>query len=46
MATIPGAKLLCASSPYAKRGALYAAHKRHFGKDGDPILGVAGLQHA
>ncbi len=38
MATIPNAMLLCASSPYAKRGALHDAHKRHFGKDGDPVL--------
>ena len=32
------AMLLCASSPYAKRGALYEAHQIHFGKDGDPVL--------
>jgi hypothetical protein len=32
MATIPGALMLCASSPYAKRGALYDAHRRYFGK--------------
>lgn len=38
MATIPGAMLLCASSPYARRGALWDARRRHFGKDGDPIL--------
>jgi Terminase large subunit, T4likevirus-type, N-terminal len=38
MATIPGAMLLCASSPYARRGALWEAHRKHFGKDGDPIL--------
>lgn len=37
MATIEGALLLCASSPYAKRGALWNAYKRHFGKAG-PIL--------
>src|SRR4051812_23215728 len=37
-ATIPTAMLLCASSPYAKRGALYDAHQRHYGKDGDPVL--------
>ncbi len=37
MATIPGALLLAASSPYAKRGALWQACKRHFGKDG-PVL--------
>ena len=38
MATIPNAMLLCASSPYARRGALWDAHRRHHGKDGDPIL--------
>ncbi|MGE0750815.1 MAG: hypothetical protein AB7K64_09535 [Variibacter sp.] len=38
MATIPGAMLLCASSPYARRGALWDAHRRHFGRDGDPVL--------
>jgi hypothetical protein len=38
MATIPNAMLLVASSPYARRGILYDAHKKHFGKDGDPIL--------
>ena len=38
MATIPGAILLCASSPYARRGALWDAHRKHYGKDGDPIL--------
>jgi Terminase large subunit, T4likevirus-type, N-terminal len=38
MATIPGAMLLCASSPYARRGELWNAHRKHFGKDGDPIL--------
>jgi hypothetical protein len=37
MATIPGAMLLCASSPYAKRGALHDAHRRYFGKPG-PVL--------
>ena len=38
MATIPGAMLLCASSPYARKGELWNAHRRHFGKDGDPVL--------
>ena len=38
MATVPNAMLLCASSPYARRGALWDAHRRHFGKDGDPVL--------
>jgi hypothetical protein len=38
MATIPNAMLLCASSPYAQRGALFDAFKRHFGKADDPVL--------
>jgi hypothetical protein len=38
MATIPNAMLLCASSPYAKKGALHDAFKKHYGKDRDPIL--------
>jgi hypothetical protein len=37
-ATIPGAMLLCASSPHARKGALWSAYARHFGKDGDPVL--------
>src|SRR5262245_6053844 len=32
------AMLLCASSPYAKKGMLYEVHQRHWGKDGDPVL--------
>jgi hypothetical protein len=40
MATIPTAMLLCASSPYAKRGALYEAYKAHYAKNGDPVLVV------
>jgi hypothetical protein len=38
MATIPGAMLLCASSPHARKGALWDAYRRHFGKDGDEVL--------
>jgi hypothetical protein len=38
MATIPGATLLCASSPYARRGVLFDAYRKHFGKDGSPVL--------
>jgi hypothetical protein len=37
MATIPNAMLLCASSPYARRGAMWDAYRRHFGKD-SPVL--------
>lgn len=38
MATIPGAMLLCASSPYAQRGALYEAYRRFYGKKDAPAL--------
>jgi len=38
MATIPGALLLCISTPYARRGALWDARRRHHGQDGDPVL--------
>src|SRR5215472_10532240 len=38
MATIPNAMLLCASSPYARRGALFDAYRKHFGREGDPVL--------
>jgi hypothetical protein len=38
MASIPGSILLLASSPYAKRGALYAAFRRHHGKDDARVL--------
>jgi hypothetical protein len=37
MATVPGAVLLCASSPYARRGALWDAFRRHYGK-ASPVL--------
>jgi hypothetical protein len=38
MATIPNAMLLCASSPYAQRGALFDAFRRHFGKNGSVLI--------
>jgi hypothetical protein len=38
MATVPGALLLCISSPYARRGALWDAYAKHYGQDGDPVL--------
>jgi len=38
MATIPGAVLICASSPYARRGELWEAFQRHHGKDDAPAL--------
>ena len=30
--------LLCASSPYARKGVLYDAYRKHFGKDGDILV--------
>jgi hypothetical protein len=38
MATIPEAMLLCASSPHARKGALWGAYSKYFGKDTDDIL--------
>jgi hypothetical protein len=38
LATIPGALLLGASSPYAKRGELWTAYRRYHGKDGADVL--------
>jgi hypothetical protein len=38
MATIPNAMLLCASSPYAQRGALFDAFRRHFGQANSSVL--------
>jgi hypothetical protein len=38
MSTIPGAMFLAASSPYARRGELYAAHRRYFGSEDAPVL--------
>jgi hypothetical protein len=42
LANIPGSPLICVSSPYARRGALWCAHREHYGKDGDPVLVVQG----
>jgi Phage Terminase len=38
MASIPGSMLLCASSPYARRGALWNAYRRHFGKPSSALV--------
>ena len=38
MATIPQAMLLCASSPHARKGALWESYRKHYGKDNDPVL--------
>jgi hypothetical protein len=38
MATIPGSLLVCASSPYARRGPLWDAFSRHYAKDDANVL--------
>ena len=38
MLTIPDSLLICASSPYARRGALWDAYRKHHGKDDAQIL--------
>lgn len=38
LGTIPGSMLLCASSPYAKKGALFDNYSRYYGKDGAETL--------
>jgi hypothetical protein len=38
MATIPGAMMFKASSPYARSGVLYDDYRRHYAKDDSPVL--------
>ena len=38
MASIPGSVMLIASSPYAKKGELYASYRKYFGKDDADVL--------
>jgi hypothetical protein len=38
MASVPGAILLVASSPYAQRGIVYDAFRKHFGKPGPTLV--------
>jgi hypothetical protein len=38
MATMPNALLMVATTPYARRGSVYETWRRHWAKDGDPIL--------
>ena len=38
LASIPGAMLLIASSPYSQRGELFNAYRRHFGRDDARVL--------
>jgi hypothetical protein len=36
-----GGPLIIASSPYARKGEVWEAHRRHYGPDGDPLILVA-----
>ncbi len=38
MVTFPNSMMLVASSPYARRGALWDAWQKHYAKNGDPVL--------
>ena len=38
MAEVPGAMLLCLSSPYARRGELWKTYQTHYGQEGSPVL--------
>jgi hypothetical protein len=38
MASIGGGMLIAASSPYARKGALFQAYNKHFSKENDPVL--------
>ena len=38
MATISGSKLICASSPYARRGALWNAYRKFYGQPDPSVL--------
>ena len=38
MLTIPDSLLICASSPYARRGALWDSYRKYFGNDDAPVL--------
>ncbi|MET3302623.1 hypothetical protein [Bradyrhizobium diazoefficiens] len=38
MLTIPNSMLLCASSPHARKGALWQAYKKHYGQESERIV--------
>ena len=42
MATQPDAILVCLTSPYARRGEVWKAYQKHYGKDDAPVLVVKG----
>ena len=44
MATIPSAMLLCASSPYSRKGALWEIYHRYFAQPGPVLVWQAGTR--
>jgi len=44
MATVPGSMMLCASSPYARKGALWESYHRHFGRAGPTLVWQASTR--
>lgn len=38
MSTVPSSIMLCASSPYARKGVLWEAYDKHYGKNNDRVL--------
>ena len=38
LSNIPGSMLLCASSPYARKGELFNAYRKHYGKNDSNVL--------
>ncbi len=38
MATLPRSLLMVASTPHAKRGPLWNAYRRHYGRDGSVLV--------
>jgi hypothetical protein len=44
MATVPGSMLLCASSPYARRGVLWDAFRKHYGQDSPTLVWKAATR--
>ncbi len=44
MATVPNPLLVCLSTPYSRRGALWEAHRRYYGQPGPVLVWQAGSQ--
>ena len=38
LVTLPGAPLICISTPYSRSGPLFAAIEKHHGRDDDPVV--------